>query len=291
MQLVLHAGAHFTEEERLLRCLLRNADALKGRGVAVPGPGRYRRLLKKTLAALQDAPPAPDARDILFDMILDDDSADRIILSHMFLFGAPHASVRNGKIYEAAPNRMAKLSSLFSHDEVELVLCMRDPAIYLPSCFEIAPQADMQGFLRGFDPFQIKWSDTLLAIREAAPAVNITAFCFEDLPLIWAEVIRDIAGLDHAEDIIGEYDLLEQIMSNEGMERFHAYIAARPTLTEIQKRRVIAAFLDKFAIDDAIEEELNAPGWSEDDIEELSVLYEEDMHVVARIPGVTFIGP
>ena len=40
---------------------------------------------------------------MLLDLILDEENADRMILSHMFLFGAPRACVRNGFIYEAAP--------------------------------------------------------------------------------------------------------------------------------------------------------------------------------------------
>lgn len=291
MQLVLHAGAYFTEEDRLLRCLLRNTDDFSKRGVAVPGPGKYRSLLKATMAALQDAPPAPDARDILFDMILDDENADRVILSHMFLFGPPRSSVHEGMIYEAAPSRMAKLAELFEHDEVELFLALRNPATFLPALFEKAPQEDMASFLRGADPFAIKWSDTLTAIRAAAPSVKITAWCFEDMPLIWAEIIREMAGLEHGEKIIGGFDLLSDIMTDEGMKRFRAYLKSHPTMTEMQKRRVISAFLDKFAIEDAIEEELNAPGWSEDDIEMMTDIYEEDMHALARIPGVTFIAP
>lgn len=291
MQLVLHAGAHFTEEDRLLRCLLRNTEDFSRRGVAVPGPGKYRTLLKDTMAALQEAPPSPEARDILFDMILDDEAADRVILSHMFLFGAPRSCVRKGMIYEAAPERVAQLAALFAHDEVELFLALRNPATFLPALFEHAPQGDMDTFLRGADPFAIKWSDTLSAIRAAAPTVTITAWCFEDMPLIWAQIIRDMAGLEHGEKIVGGFDLLSQIMTDEGMQRFRAYLKSHPTMTEMQKRRVISAFLDKFAIEDAIEEELNAPGWSEADIHAMTEIYEEDMHIVARIPGVTVIAP
>ena len=291
MQLVLHAGAHFTEEDRLLRCLLRNAEAFSRSGVVVPGPGKYRTLLKETVAALQDAPPAPDARDILFDLILDEENADRVILSHMFLFGAPRACVRNGMIYESGPERVAQLASLFLHDEIELCLTLRNPGSLLPALFENAPQEDMESFLRGASPFSVKWSDTLTAIRAAAPTVKITAWCFEDMPLIWAEIIREMAGLEHGEEITGEFDLLSEIMSKDGMRRFLSYLEAHPNMTEIQKRRVMSAFLDKFAIQDAIEEELNAPGWSEADIDAMTEIYEEDMHLVARIPGVTFIAP
>ena len=291
MQLVLHAGAHFTEEERLVKCLLRNKEDFSRRGIAVPGPGKYRSLLKETLAALQEAPAAPEARDVLLDMILDDETADRMILSHMFLFGAPRACVRNGMIYESAPERIALLASLFPHDEVELFLALRNPATFLPALFQNAPQDDMHSFLRGADPFSIRWSDTLSAIRAAAPEVTITAWCFEDMPMLWAQIIREMAGLEHGEKIVGGFDLLSDIMSNEGMQRFRAYLKSHPSMTEMQKRRVIAAFLDKFAIEDEIEEELDAPGWTEADIDALTDLYEEDMHTLARIPGVSFIAP
>ncbi|WP_299145882.1 hypothetical protein [uncultured Tateyamaria sp.] len=291
MQLVLHAGAHFTEEERVMRCLLRNKEDFSKRGVAVPGPGKYRTLLKETLAALQDAAPAVDARDVMLDLILDEENADRMILSHMFLFGAPRACVRNGMIYESAPARLADLAKLFVHDDIEVFLALRNPATFLPALFENAPQEDMNAFLRGADPFAIRWSDTIAAIRSAAPEITITTWCFEDMPMIWAQIIREMAGLEHGEKIIGGFDLLSDIMSDEGMKRFRAYLKSHPTMTEMQKRRVISAFLDKFAIEDEIEEELNAPGWTEETIDALTDLYEEDMHNVARIPGVTFIAP
>ena len=289
MQLVLHAGAHFTEEDRLLRCLLRNTEDFSRRGVAVPGPGKYRSLLKQTIVALQDAPPAPEARDILLDMLLDDDKAERMILSHLYLFGAPREVLRKGVIYKNAPERLARLAALFQDDEVELFLALRNPGTFLPAIFEHSPQDDMASFLRGADPFSIKWSDTLTAFRAAAPNVKITTWCFEDMPMIWAEIIRALAGLEQNEKIIGGFDLLSDIMSADGMARFRAYLKSHPAMTEIQKRRVISAFLSKFAIEDAIEEELNAPGWTEDDINAMTEIYEEDANTIAQIPGVNFI--
>ena len=291
MQLVLHAGAHFTEEDRLLRCLLKNKQAFSDKGVAVPGPGKYRALLRDTLVAMIDAPPAPDARDVLLDVILDDEVADRVILHHVFLFGAPRASVRDGMMYCLAPERMAQFAALFPNDEVELFLAMRNPATFLPALFRQAPQDDMNTFLRGHDPLAVKWSDTMAAIRSAAPQVPITTWCFEDMPMIWAQIIRDMAGLEHGEKIIGGFDLLGDIMTDEGMKRFRTYLQSHPTMSEVQKRRVIAAFLDKFAIEDEIEEELAAPGWSEETIDRMTEIYEEAVLAVGRIPGVTLIAP
>lgn len=291
MQIVLHTGAHFTEEERLVKCLLRNKEDFAAKGVAVPGPSRYRKLLRDTFAAMQNAAPAEGARDVLLDAILDDEDADRVILSHAHVFGAPRASVRSGLLYPNAAERMQQLSQLFPHDQIEMFTALRNPAAFLPAVFRASPQESVDEFLGGVDPADVRWSDMLAEVRAAAPRVNITVWCNEDTPLIWAEIIRELAGLEHNEKIIGGFDVLGDIMSPEGMQRFRGYLKTHPAMTEMQKRRVIAAFLDKYALEDEIEEELDMPGWTEELVDELTEVYDDDMLRIQKIPGVTLIAP
>ncbi len=61
-----------------------------------------------------------------------------------------------------------------------------------------------------------------------------------------------------------------------------------PDLTNPDKP-LIAAFLDKFAIEDEIEEELDMPGWTEELVDELSDLYDQDVAMIERIDGVRMI--
>jgi hypothetical protein len=65
MQIALHIGANCTDEDRLLKSTLRNASTLLQQGVAVPGPGKFRALLRKTIQSLDCATPVPDSREIL----------------------------------------------------------------------------------------------------------------------------------------------------------------------------------------------------------------------------------
>ncbi|MDC0135991.1 hypothetical protein OAI26_04900 [Sulfitobacter sp.] len=58
MKLVLHTGVHFTEEDRMMKCLLRNADDFATKGVMVPGQGKYRSIMRDTLNAMASAPPS-----------------------------------------------------------------------------------------------------------------------------------------------------------------------------------------------------------------------------------------
>ncbi len=291
MQIALHSGAHDTEDDRLFKTLLRNKEDFAKRGVSIPGPGRYRPLLREMLGALESAPPAEDAREILLDAILDDENADRVILSHSYIFGPERACLRNGQLYALAPERMRVLTNLFKHDEITLFMAIRNPAAFLPTLYNASPQNDMDAFLRGSDPLDIRWSDFLKSIREAAPKANLTIWCFEDMPLIWAQIVREMAGLEHGEKITGGFDLLSHIMSAEGMRRFRAYLKTRPNLNDLQKHHVISAFLDKFALPDALEEELEAPGWTEELVEDMTAIYDDDVQQCARIPGVQMILP
>jgi len=291
MQIVLHAGAHFTEEERLMKCLLRNKGDFSQAGIAVPGPGRYRQLMRDMFAELGDAQPEPDTREILLESILDDDSAHRVILSHPHLFSFPRASIRHGTLYPRAVERLRQITRIFPDDEIELFMAIRNPASFLPAVFDRSEEEEMIGFLDGEDPRDVMWSNLFMRLRNALPQVSITTWCNEDAPMIWGQIIREIAGIAQGQKIIGGFDLLSDIMSPDGMRRFRAYLKSHPVMNEKQKLRVIAAFLDKFALEDQIEEELDLPGWTEELVEEMTRLYDDDVFAIQRTSGIRLIAP
>ena len=291
MQLVLHTGAHFTEEERLLKCLLRNKSEFAERGTAVPGPGRYRRLMRDTLNAMKDHEPAVMARDVLLDAILDQENADRLILSNAHFFGPPKAAIRDGFLYPKATAKLTRLARIFHTDETELFLALRNPATFIPAVLDRVPDLNLQTIMGSKLVQTVRWSELIERIRAEVPHIQITVWCNEDAPMIWGQIIRDISGLETQDKINGAFDLLASIMSKEGMTRFRSYLKTHSVMNEMQKRRVIAAFLEKFALEDAIEEELDLPGWTDALIDELSDIYDDDVALIQSMPGVTLISP
>jgi hypothetical protein len=291
MQLVFHTGAHFTEEERLMKCLLRNKEALGARGIFVPGPSKYRKLLRQILSEMADLAPSREARDILLEAILENEHADRVLLSNAHFFGAPRAAVQKGALYPMAPERVSHIADIFHEDHIELFMAIRNPATFLPACFGKSSHETMNAFMGGRDPRAMRWSDTLIRMRAAAPEIPITVWCNEDAPLLWSQIIREIAGLDHGDDVVGGFDLLADIISKEGMMRFSAYRKTKPDLSEIQLRRVMAAFVEKFGLDAEIDEEIDVPGWTDALVSELTDIYDEDVFAIERIPGVQLISP
>lgn len=291
MQLVLHAGAHITDEDRLLKCLTANRDMLAERGTQVPFPKEYRRLMRDVLHAAADTGVADDTRDVLMDALGYDSTPDRLILSNPGFFGTPKMAASGGKFYTAAAGRTQIFRDIFAHDEIEMFFAICSPATFLPAIMAQTKYDSLEAYLGGTDPREMRWSDMIRQVRSAIPDIPITVWCNEDTPLIWGQLLREMAGVEPGVPLAGEHALLREIMTPAGMSRFDNYLEKHPGMTEMQKRRVISAFLDKFANEDAIEEELDLPGWTDETVDELSDLYDDDLYNIGRIPGITLLSP
>ncbi|WP_296417430.1 hypothetical protein [Pseudooctadecabacter sp.] len=291
MQIVFHIGANCTDQDRLLKSLIKNAESFAKQGVKVPGPGKYRRLIRETIQALDGAAPAPDAREIMLDAILDDEQCNRLVMSHSKFMCVQRRIFENRIFYELAEQKLLGLASLFAEDELEICLGIRNPATFLPAIHDGSGIEDFDDFMRGISPFEVRWSDLVARIRAILPTATLTVWCNEDTPLIWAQLIRELAGVDPLTKITGGFDLLSTIMSPDGMKRFVAYLKANPPQTEQQKRRIIAAFLERYALEDQVEDEIDIPGWTDETVARLSALYEDDLDRIARMSGVNFIAP
>ena len=290
MQIILHAGAHVTDEDRLVTCLLKNAEHLEAIGTVVPEPESYRNMLRDTIAAATDSAAPPDLGQNLRNALLPSGDADRLVISNDSFFGTHKMAVKR-MFYPASCARLEALRQLLPDDHVELFFAVRSPASFMPALLEITNFNSIGDLFRGYDPLSFRWSELFERIRAQIPDIPITVWCNEDTPLIWAELIREMGGLDPTQEIEGEYDLLQEIMSEGGMKRFLSYVDSHPGMTEVQKRRVIAAFMDKFVDDDAVEEEYELAEWTVDIVDQMTELYEEDVFNIPRVPGVTLITP
>ncbi|MFZ3583056.1 hypothetical protein ACOI1H_12895 [Loktanella sp. DJP18] len=291
MEIALHIGANCTDEDRLLKSILKNGDVLAQHGVAVPGPGKYRRLIRETIQNLNGAAPAANTRQILLDAILDAETPQRLVMSNTNFICIPNRIFDNEILYSQMEFKLCGMLQLFPDDEIDIYLAVRDPATFLPDTYRRSKADSFAAFMQGRDPHDVMWSDLVRRIRASAPQATLTVWCNEDTPMIWADLVRDIAGLEHDVKITGGFDLLASIMSHEGMSRFLAYMQAHPPKTDAHKRRVIAAFLDKYALNEEVEETIDLPGMTAEDIADLSDAYEEDVARIAQMTDVTFIMP
>lgn len=291
MQIALHLGANCTDEDKLLKSILKNNDVLSGVGTKAPGPSKYRRLIRETIQTLNGMPPAPNTRQVLLDALLDEDEPERLVLSNPNFICISNRIFDGGVFFDQADYKIRGFVDLFPSDQIELFLGIRNPATFVPAAYADSKAGTVTEFLQGMQLHDIRWSDMILRLREAAPDVPLTVWCNEDTPVIWAELMRRMCGLDPMTRITGGHDLLASVMSPGGMARFLAFLRDNPPKSEAQKRKVIMAFLDKFALDDEMTQEVDMAGLDAAAVADLTAAYDRDVDVIAAMPGVTFVEP
>lgn len=291
MKIVYHIGANGTDGDNLVRSLVKNSASMADHGVSIPLPGRYRRLLRETIQNLGGGAPAPDTRDILLDAIMDDAPAKRLVMSNSAFICLPVRVFEAGEFYGLLTMKMRALTQLFPNDEIEIHFAVRNPATFIPTLWSQVKNRPFNAFMGGVDPRSLRWSDVIRRIRLTAPTAKLTVWCNEDTPMLWGDILRGMIGQDETDPVAGEHDLLATIMSKDGLARFESYLASHPPQNSLQKRRVIAAFLDKYALPDAVEEEVDLPGWDAALVHELTERYEQDVATFGKIGGVKVLEP
>lgn len=291
LRISFHLGAHCTDEDQLVKSLTlsKNQKVLTRHGVLVPAPRDYRPVLRDVLGRLAGEPASREAQDVLFETIGETEDAERLVLSNEHFLANHLNAFKNGVLYRNAGKNSAALRNLFPDNPVEFFFAVRNPATFVPAMHKILQPGPFDEYIAGIDPDTLVWSDVILDIREQNPGVPITVWCNEDTPLIWPEVLHEVAGLEPQVGMFGGFDILAQIMAPEGVKRLRAYLKSHPPATEIQRRRVVSAFLDKYAIEDEVEEELDLPGWTPEVIDQFTANYDDDLIEIGRIPGVTVL--
>ncbi len=289
MQVVFHIGAHATDEDRLLKSLLKNRDLLKEHGVCVPGPGKYRKQIRQLLKTIGDEAPTQEIVDGLHKNIIEDDTTKRLLLSHENFLGFIPLIFARKQFYPQAQQRLPALARLFPGAEIEFHLSLRNPASFIPAVFGQTKNMLFADFIFRMALRDIKWSNLVHSIRATCPEAKVTIWCNEDTPLIYSDLLYSLSGLDRGVALDGQNDLLAEIMQPDGLKRFYSYLGSHPPKNNDQKRRIISAFLDKFAIDDKLEDEVDISGWTQDLINTLTDIYESDLSDIEAIDGVEFI--
>ena len=290
MRIVYHLGAHCTDDDRLIRCLLKNRAVLAAQGIVVPPPNRYRTLLRDTAIQLKGAVASADTQALVLDQMMDEDAADRLVLSWDNFLSFPNWALK-GALYPVAGERVRSFMQVFPDVQASFYLAIRNPATWLPTLFKRLKDRSYDDFMTGADPMLLRWSDVVAQIKGQNPDTALTIWCDEDTPLVWPEVLAAVSGM--AEDTVLEDadDLLAQIMTADGLLRLRAYLGEKGPFPPDRRRRVVTAFLDKFAVADQIEMDVTMPGWTADYVAAITQAYEVDVARIKAMPGVTFIAP
>jgi len=239
--------------------------------------------------AYRGDPMPEEAQKALYDELLMGYPAERVIFGFEDFLCPPQRVFEMRALYGNTKFRSTSLRYLFPENPCEFFISIRNPASFVPAVMRAAASRNYTTFTKGVDPRDMRWSRLIETIQDNNPDCPITVWCNEDTPLIWPTVLREISDADDDVVLDGELDVLRSIMSEDGFARMQAYLKSHEPPNEIQRRRVFAAFLDKFVLEDQLEENIDLPGWTPEFVEEITSLYDDDVYRIERMPGVNFI--
>jgi hypothetical protein len=291
MQIAYHLGAHGTDEDRLVRALLKNRGTLAAQGIAVPSPRAYRQLLPRVAKTLRGAPAGPDTRQVILDALGEDGPFERLVFSHDSLLSFPVNAIGPDGLYPTAPARIVAYANLFPGAGAEFFLALKNPATLVPALLDRAAEASYDMIMSGSSPASLRWAPVIRRVLAQVPGIALTIWCAEDLPLLWPEVLRAIAGVSEGEALEGEYDLIGTLITEEGLAALKAFFETHPPRGVAQRRQATATFLEKYARPDELEVEITLPGWTEALVAAMAAAYDEDCAEIAAMPGVNFLAP
>lgn len=289
MEIVYHLGVQHTDEDRVLRCLLKNQRRLEDQGIAIPHPSRYRNLFRDTINSLQGHKADPEVQELILDSAMDFDEARRVFFSHpQFICNAPKV-LGEGLLYPMAGEKAVWLRNIFPENPVSFCMGIRNPATFIPQLFFSTGEQNFETFIAGVEVTQLRWSETLTRMRGAAPECPLTVWCNEDTPLLWPRILQAASNHDSETELTGMDDFLATLMISDGLSRFQSYLSEHPPATEEARQHVLSAFLEKFGIVEELEMEIDLPGWTQEMIDYLTDAYEADIDTISQLPGVTLI--
>lgn len=288
MEIAFHIGANCTDEDRLLKSILRNVSPLLQQGIAVPGPGKYRALLRETIQGLDGLRPRSETREILMDAILEEDKIKRIVLTNDNFISIPRRAFDQGVFYPQIEDKISGICSLFPDDELSFFLTMRHPVSFLQDMLARSETTNLASYLGGLSPLDVQWSDVIARIRHAAPHCELHVWCNEDTPIIWEDLIRLQSGIAPDTPVTGQFDMISQIISPEGQKQLSAL-----TLPANRKGRhaALADIIEAYGLTEQTEEIIDLPSLSNDMITAMSEGYEDDLDVIAEMDGVNLVLP
>ncbi|WP_313137606.1 hypothetical protein [Paracoccus jeotgali] len=290
MQIVYHLGAHGSDQDRLIRTLLRNREALWQKGIEIPPPRRYRGVLGGAINSLNGGLAPAELQQTLLDALIDGERADRIILSQSSFLGVPQRAVSAEGLYPRGPFRLQGLSNLFPEDVVEFFLSVVHPATQVAALVAMS-NGDYASVMGQTDPRELRWAPAIRAMQQAVPDRELVVWAQEDLPFVWPEILRRMADVGPETLLLGDDAILFDLLPAEAMSELQTRIDALPRSEISARRDLIEQALTEHAAPKAMEAAVTLPGWSQDLIDDLDEIYAADLAEIAAITGVEFMSP
>jgi len=289
--MVYHLGAPHTDNDQLTRSLKKDSELLTKNGILPQRQRRYRKRLNDMLLELSGEMAPASLQEKNFATLTENQNLDRLVFSDSKFLGVSSWMLNKGILFKNAGPKTTALRNLFPDNPCEFFLAIVNPATLIPCAFSAQTSREYDDFIGDTDLNSVCWSDVVSRIQRANPDCPITVWCNEDTPIIWPSVLAKFTGLAADTRFLGELDVIQNLIPENAFLKLKQYLDEKSELNELQRRQVRGIFLEKFGVSDAVEEEIDLPGWTDSLVEKITEMYEDDIERISRMPGVKFICP
>lgn len=284
----LHIGAPETDNEQLVWSLRRDVHTLMEQGVMVRRPGTYNKALRHLLEMQATGDLTDKDRDEFLAGNVKDIEIERMILSYPTALGMPGWMLHGGRLFRNAGQNTEKLREVFAGNTCEFFLGLRNPATLIPAVFA-AQNRSWEEFIGSTDVRDLRWSEVVQDILESNADCRLTIWSNEETPVIWPSILGRISGLGGDFRFSGDLDIIRTVMPEASIVRMEEYLAGHPEFSEKQRNQVRAIFLNRFHLENEVEQEIDVPGWSQDLVDEVTDRYHEDLFRIERMEDVVLM--
>ncbi|WP_069301186.1 hypothetical protein [Neptunicoccus sediminis] len=290
MELRILYGAHQTAQEQLRAHLEQNSDLLAKQGIFMPAAEIAEVAVNAAIKALRKGNADETTAATLMAELSGGVAYKRLLIIRPAISGSWMRPTKEGTLYPRGSSTAVQLTRLVGADKVQLYFATRNPASFLPACYNLVVQADpkqsFQDFAYQSDPSDLRWSEYLHRVQGKESELPVTVWSYEDFPYIWRSVAQAFSGVTNKEDLVAAEGNAQPEMSLKGAMLMQAYLAEHPTSDEPKLRKLAQKFEEKFPAksDDSVPDV-----WPAELVEALSNAYDDDNYYIDRMENIRAI--
>ncbi|MCC5988816.1 MAG: hypothetical protein JJT95_14145 [Pararhodobacter sp.] len=303
-EVILHLGAHGTDNGTISAWLDRNAAVMVKGGTLVMPARRFLQRLSQSLADLGESPGEADRRAFGDELGLGG-HITRLAVSAPALLGPLGETISAEGFYaRSATRRLHALGRLLPRDvSLTLALAIARPGAIVPALLAAEePEPDrgaIEARLEWLPEETLPWATLVRHIRHELPRARMLVWRHESIPRIWPEVLSRLAGAGEDAEMTlpvgGAEDLAMQGIADEGRQRMRDYIARKPPPTPALMQRVAAAFAQGYGrtlpgAAGAAGDGIALPGAVRERLAQLDEGYAAQWSAIAGMDGVEALG-
>ncbi|GAB4264385.1 MAG: hypothetical protein Kow0013_11580 [Pararhodobacter sp.] len=289
MRLVLHIGAHGTDDGLIAGYLAQNRAALQGQGVLAPSPRAFVRRLSDVLDRERDADPRAREEALLRSFGA---SGQRrwLAVSAPGLLGPVTDILQPEGFYSRdVARRMLALRTLFPRCALTILLAVRAPSGFLPAILPLPDSGDTDAIgerLGALGTETLPWGQLVAALRRHLPGARFVVWRHEHLSRVWPRVLSELIGAGRGVPGAGLEAFTALGLSAEAAVRLRHYLAANPPRGAAQLAATAEVFGRRFGRAPVRDMAAAYPGWMREQFARLDQGYMTEWADIASQQGV-----